>query len=232
MDFLKKINRLKRDIEFWWFYKNFYKNFFFYTTKDPEELKGLYKIRFEVYCEEYGYIDKNKTENGLEHDEWDEHSEHFIIRDINKEIAASVRLILDSPSGFPIEKHFQLDIDLNINYNRKEIAEISRLIVISKYRKKHLMFVLLKGIYLFVKTKNIKNVFSVMDDKLYPLLIKLGIPFKKIGKPSLYQGYTYPCVLNVKELEEELQQNNKKFYNYLTDGIIKFDDSQHKYTLS
>lgn len=225
------LTKAKREIEFWWFYKNFYKNFVFYTSEDKKELEELYKIRYQVYCEEYRYIDKSKTKNGLEFDEWDPRSLHFIIRDLDKEICATVRLILNSEQKFPIFKHFKLDVNIN-HYNLNKVAEISRFIVTSKYRRHHLMFVLIKGLYLYVKSTGIENIFSVLDDKLFPLLISLGVPFRKIGPPSLYQGFTYPCVLNCKEFEIQLSRSNKRLYHYLTEGMISYDNIKQKYSLS
>jgi len=231
MSLLKRIKAVKRDLDFWWFYKNFYRKFRFYTSEDRKELEELYKIRNSVYCEEYKYIDPQNTHDGLEYDDWDAHSIHFIIRNGDNKIAATVRLILNSKLSFPIEKHFKFDVDVN-HYNKDKIAEISRLIVAKKYRKHHLMFVLIKGMYLFVKRNGISNVYSVMDDKLYPLLVKMGLPFRKIGKPSLYQGFTYPCILNVKELEDFLRANNPRLFNYLTEGVIDYNHLQNTYTLS
>lgn len=224
------VNKIRREIEFWWFYKSFYQKFTFYTTENPDELDELHRLRYQVYIEEYKYIDKNLSENGREKDIWDPFSVHFVIRDLEKEIAATVRLILDSPNGFPIEKHFNIDINVN-SYQKKKLAEISRLIVAKEFRRHHLMLVLIKGMYLYVKKHNIQNIFSVMDERLLPVLIKIGVPFKKIGKASLYQGYTFPCLLNIQELEDELRENNRRLYRYLIDGVLTYDESNHKYSV-
>ncbi|MEK7570510.1 MAG: GNAT family N-acyltransferase [Patescibacteria group bacterium] len=225
------VKKIRREIEFWWFYKSFYQKFTFYTTKNPDELDELHRLRYQVYIEEYKYIDKNLSENGREKDNWDSFSVHFVIRDLKKEIAATVRLILDSPNGFPIEKHFNIDINVN-NYQRNESAEISRLIVAKEFRRHHLMLVLIKGIFLYVKKHNIKNIFSVMDERLLPVVLKIGIPFKKIGQPSLYQGLTFPCILSVKDFEVSLQRNNPRLFMYLQDATIKFDEQKKGYSIS
>lgn len=229
--FIFWVQQKKRDIAFWWFYNFFYNRFRFYITNDQKELTELYKLRYQVYCEEYNYISKNKTSNGIEKDEWDPHSIHFIIRDLNNEIAATVRLIQYSTAGFPIEKNFKLDIFSKKN-DRNNFAEISRFIVSHKYRRHHLMFVLIKGIYHLVSNQGTNYLFSVMDDKLYPMLIKMGIPFRIIGSPSLYQGYTYPCVLDISEFIKETQKKNPRLLKYLQDGSITYDNKGSKYTIS
>ena len=228
---ITKIKQIKRNLEFWWFYKNFYNHFFFYTTEQESELKELFKIRYRVYCEEYNYISKENTKNGLEKDEWDSHSTHFIIRDEEKEIAATVRMILNSDDSFPLLGNFKIDVDTS-SVNLSKAAEISRLIVTKKYRRHHLLLVLIKGMYLFVKEKGLENVFSVMDDKLLPMLTKIGLPFRKIGPPSIYQGLTYPCMLNVKEFEICLQEIDPRLLKFISEGVIKYDGTNHKYSVS
>ncbi len=227
----KTIKRLIRDIDYWWFYKNFYNNFKYYSTEDEKELKELYKLRYHVYCKEYHYIDLKDTHEGLEYDDWDVNSVHFIIRDQKNEIAATVRLVKYSELGFPIEKNFKYSIDTS-KLDKNKIIEISRLIVTREYRRQHLLFLLIKGIYLFVKQNKLENVFCVVDERLYNLLIKIGIPIIKIGPPAMYQGYTYPCLLNVNEFEQELKVNNSKLFRYLLEGIISYDSKNNKYTLS
>lgn len=127
--------KISRSIDFWWFQKNFYRRFDFYTTPSQKELDEIYRLRYSVYCEEYGYLDKKNYPGKKESDEYDRHSVHFVLRSKSGEIAATVRMILFSPDGFPIEKHFRLDIHVP-QEKRMNIAEISRLIVAKKYRKK------------------------------------------------------------------------------------------------
>lgn len=231
MTIAKKIKQIKRDIDFWFFNKNFNKNFYFYTTDNDDELEELYKLRYHVYCEEYKYIDISNTVNGLEMDQWDPHSVHFVIRDLNKEISATVRLVKNSKNKFPIEHHFKFDIDLSY-LDKNATVEISRLIVTRQYRRQHLLFLLIKGIYLYVKENEINNIFFVIDDRLYTLLIKMGVPVRRIGKPTMYQGFTYPCLLTIEDFERDIKINNKRLYHYLTEGVITYDQSNNKYTLS
>ncbi len=227
----RTFRRIKKEYEFWNFYRSFYKKFIFYTTSNQEELNELFRIRYQVYCLEYNYIDKNKFEDELETDQWDPRSVHFVIRDMKEEIAATVRLIQNSPLGLPIEKHFVFDLDVR-SLSKEQSVEISRFIVTRKYRRKHLMFILIKGIYNYVKENNIKYVYSVMDERLYPMLTEMGIPFRRIGKPSFFQGYTFPCLMNVGEFEDELRLKNKKFLKYLLDGAISYNGEKNKYTIS
>ena len=211
--------KLKKQLEFWFFQKRFHKTFVFYTSEDEKELSEIYRLRYEVYCEEYNYLKKENYLNKEESDEYDNESTHFILRDRKNEVVASVRLIMNSSLGFPIEKHFKIDLHVPV-YNRDNLAEISRLIVSKKYRKKFLLLALLKGIYAVVRHRHVTHVYAVLDEKLYPVLLNIGFPFKKIGPQSVYQGLTSPYIMDVSEMLEELKKKNYLLYRYINNGVL------------
>ncbi|MDZ7798491.1 MAG: GNAT family N-acyltransferase [Patescibacteria group bacterium] len=228
---IKIIKKLKRTYEFWQFQRSFSDKFIFYTTDSKSELEKIFKLRYEVFCEEFSYIDKDKHPGKKEKDNYDDKSVHFILREKQtRNLAATVRLILNSEMGFPIEKNMKIEVDI-LQKNRSKLAEISRLIVAKKYRKHFLLLALIKGMYTFVKEKNITHVFAVMDDNLYPILIKLGFPFKKIGPPTLYQGITTPFILDISEMEENLKNENVNLWKYLKKGLIKYNGEGNSYTI-
>lgn len=218
------VKKIRRALEFWWFQKTFSKKFIFYTTEDPQELDETFRLRYKVYCEEHEFLDKAGYPDGRETDEYDNHSIHFVLRDSSGEIAATVRLITNSELQFPVEKHFDFDIKVAIE-NRDHLAEISRLIVSRKYRRHHLLLALIKGIYVYVKEHKITHVYSVLDDRLFPTLLKIGFPYKRIGQPSTYQGLTSPHLLVVAEMEEVLHSVNPSLYQYLKRGVLETNNN-------
>lgn len=215
---LQDLKKIKKTIEFWWFQKTFSRRFSFYTTEDPAELNEIYGLRYQVYCEEYAYLEKEKYPSRKERDEYDDHSIHFLLRDRNNEIAASVRLVTSSILGLPIEKYFPLDI--RVSEKPKRLAEISRLIVSKRYRKKFLLLALMRGIYVYVKFHDISHVYSVLDEKLYPVLVSFGFPYKKIGPKSVYQGLTSPYIMDIADMEKDLSFVNPPLYRYLIRGSL------------
>ncbi len=225
------IKKIIKSIEFWYFQKTFNDKFIFYTTIDKDDLDDLYKIRYQVYCEEYNYLNKLKYKEKKEYDQYDEKSIHFVLRDkINNDIAATVRLILNSQIGFPIEKNFKINIHIPIK-NRNNLAEISRLIVSRKYRRRFLLLALIKGIYAYIKLNNLMQIYSVLDDKLFPMLIDIGFPFKKIGTPSMYQGITSPYILDISEMEHRLHDINPRLYRYIKQGLIVSNNIPRPYSI-
>jgi N-acyl-L-homoserine lactone synthetase len=221
------MDTLLTKIYFFFYYlfnKRFLHEFEFYLAESQEDLEEIQRLRYEVYCEEYHYIDPLKFNNKKEIDDYDPHAKNFILRDKKGDFVGTVRLISDSQTGFPIEKHFKLNFD-PFSLERDKLVEISRLIVSREYRRRHLLLLLVRGMYIFAKQNNVLYAYCVMDDRLFNLLIKLGFRFKKIGGPTIYQGITCPYLLEVAELEESLKENNPVIFNFLKEG---FNNHNHQ----
>ena len=104
-------------------------------VSDKKELKKIYKLRYKVYCEEWGFEKPEKYPNRQETDEFDKHSVHFAAIDDSGKTVGTVRLILFSPDGFPLEKHCDIDIS-GEGVRGEDTAEVSRLIISKDYRKR------------------------------------------------------------------------------------------------
>jgi N-acyl amino acid synthase of PEP-CTERM/exosortase system len=77
-----------------------YHRFFDYRVVTTEEDKKLaYQLRYDVYCEETGYLSKADNPSGLECDAHDAHSRHSVLihRNSNR-VAGTVRIVLPKPS--------------------------------------------------------------------------------------------------------------------------------------
>jgi len=101
-----------------------------------DELKHeAYKLRFQVYCIETHFEDPLQHPGGIEYDEFDSNSIHYLIyhRKSNA-YAATTRLILPSTLNseklFPIEVNTTIDNpDLLRSIPRNKLAEVSRFCV-------------------------------------------------------------------------------------------------------
>jgi N-acyl amino acid synthase of PEP-CTERM/exosortase system len=111
----------------------------------PELLNEAYKIRFHSYCLEQKVPDfeAEKYPDGLETDDYDEHSVHCLLRNRNLDkYIGTVRLVLNNPNDptalFPVEQYARSLFDQNkINPDllpRIHTAEISRLCILNDYR--------------------------------------------------------------------------------------------------
>lgn len=108
-----------------------------------EELKHeVYKLRYQVYCLEMGFEKHENFPDGVEFDENDQHSCHYLIR--HRELgcyAATTRLILPASDNrkylFPIERHSQIDnSELLQTIPRHNLAELSRFCVSKEFRRR------------------------------------------------------------------------------------------------
>ncbi|MDD5039980.1 MAG: GNAT family N-acetyltransferase [Patescibacteria group bacterium] len=214
--FFKKLDNFFKFIIFnHWTSRNFYIRY----SQNLDDMYRIYRLRYEVYCEQYNYLQASNYPHKLESDEYDPYSEHFVLLKRNfkggvEEIVGYVRLILISDKGFPIENHFKINSQDKID--RNHIAEISRLILSPDYRRFHLMLLLIRAMYHYVKSKGITQIYSVMDDRLLNMLLKLSFPFNRIGEYSSYQGHTCPNLLKVAEMEDFLKRKNPLFYNFFS----------------
>jgi len=105
------------------------------VVTDEKELKALFRLRYKVYCTEWGFEKPEDHPDGIETDIYDQHSVHFALKDETERIIGAVRLILDSPEGFPLEKHCELDIDKEA-LPRNTLAEVSRLAISKDFRRR------------------------------------------------------------------------------------------------
>lgn len=104
---------------------------------DTDESRRIhYNIRYQVYCEEMGFENKEDFPNKEERDEYDDHSRHFIVR--HKHTCAwvgAMRLILKKDSPLPLEKNCTLNQTIENPVDCKSV-ELSRLCLIKEIRRR------------------------------------------------------------------------------------------------
>ena len=101
-----------------------------------EVLEDIYNLRYQVYINETSFEAPGDHPVGLESDVYDTHAVHFYARcRAEAKVIGTVRTILDSRLGFPIERHFQLTNQPG-GFERHRVGEISRLAVSKKFRRR------------------------------------------------------------------------------------------------
>ncbi|MGK7953202.1 MAG: PEP-CTERM/exosortase system-associated acyltransferase [Xenococcaceae cyanobacterium] len=121
-------------------YSHFSNYFSLFIADTPELKQEVYKIRYQVYCEELNYEPKENFPDGMEIDEYDSRSIHCLLKHKPSGLyAGCVRLVLadlEKPKAlFPMEKACNHNIDF-AKKSRLYYSEISRLAVISNFRKR------------------------------------------------------------------------------------------------
>ena len=97
-------------------------------------LKAICQLRYQVYVNECGFERPEDHPEGLERDEYDQHSIHFYAcPQHSDEVIGAARIILGSEQRLPIERHFGIN-QFPTGVRREQVAEISRLAVSKEFR--------------------------------------------------------------------------------------------------
>lgn len=110
-------------------------DFKFVVATTPELLDGVFRLRYQVYVDEYGFEHAGDHPDGKEMDEWDPFSIHMAALNTEGDVIGTIRLILNSDSGLPtlnVATPFYQDR----NPRSKHIAEVSRLAVARSFRRR------------------------------------------------------------------------------------------------
>ncbi len=104
-------------------------------VSDEKELKSIYRLRYKVYCYEWGFENPDNYPDEIVTDVYDNYAVHFAVKDDRQKIVGAINLILHSSEEFPTEKFCELDIHKD-ELDRSCIAEISRLVIHRDYRRR------------------------------------------------------------------------------------------------
>lgn len=104
---------------------------------DTLESKAIhYSIRYQVYCEEMGFENKDDFPMEQEIDKFDDHSIHFIARHKQSGLwIGAMRLIIKNDQLLPIEEHCVLSESI-VNKGKNQAVELSRLCVLKDIRRR------------------------------------------------------------------------------------------------
>jgi N-acyl amino acid synthase of PEP-CTERM/exosortase system len=109
---------------------------FKFKKVDSEELlRETYRIRYEVYCQECGFLAPADYPDGLEIDKFDKTSVHFAAFADGNVIGTS-RLVMNSEYGYPLNEHCK-QISINeAELPKDRLVEVSRLSLRKSFRRR------------------------------------------------------------------------------------------------
>jgi len=223
--------------------------FTFRRVETESELEEVFRLRYQVYCVECDYESPDDHPGGLETDEYDAHSIHFIAIDSAKNIVGSVRLIKFSELGFPIEKYCSLSMDTS-RLPKDKILEISRLAISKDYRRRgadglygtykgdiknngngfkrrdhrpNIILGLFKAMYRESKWLGIVNWYVAMEKSLYILLRRYGFDFYAVGAEVEYHGLRRPYISRIGNIESTIAKERPEVFSFFTDWPRRAD---------
>ncbi len=111
-------------------------NFRFIHVASEDLKKAIYRLRYQVYVEEFGFEPHEDHPNHLETDQYDPYSIYVAALNGADEVIGNARLVLHSEHGFPIE-HAVTHLQYPGEKPPPECtAEVSRLAIASAYRRR------------------------------------------------------------------------------------------------
>lgn len=184
------------------------------TSKD---LQKVFSLRYQVYCLERGFESPEDCLGAMETDEYDSQAIHFLAVTSDDIPLGTVRLVLDSAIGFPLEKHCLLTQDLSSV--RAKSAEISRLAISKVFRSRDqlrqkcsLLQGLLRVMYLASVERGLEYWPVAMERSLFILLKRMGMIFKPIGEETDYHGLRTPYLGCIAEIESTVALRRPDLY--------------------
>jgi N-acyl-L-homoserine lactone synthetase len=187
------------------------------TTSPTVDYLSMYRLRYNTYCIESKFLNAQEYPNEFECDDYDNISEHFVLKKDNI-IIGTVRLIKWSDKlQFPTTLYYPILMEkLNsLKFPIQTTAEISRLCLIKKYRKDPLNILeIFRGMYQTCEKVNITNLFGSFEVTLYRLLRQLGIYFTPISNNIEYYGKVKVYSANLIQLKKDLISNRPDLINF------------------
>ncbi|MBU1658285.1 GNAT family N-acetyltransferase [bacterium] len=182
-------------------------DFRFLEVKDSELLKKVFAFRYKIVFNEYQeYIQANNLQNEQEIDIYDEYAVQFAVLDEDGEICATVRLIHNSPLGYPTEESLVFDKDV---FERDKLGEMSRIFIDTKYRDlkttKKIIHHLKEPLYTKMMELGIKYSYGSLEGSFLRLLKMFKIHYDTIGEEQIHKFMCkrYPCILYTQVLGDE-----------------------------
>jgi N-acyl amino acid synthase of PEP-CTERM/exosortase system len=226
--------------------ENFSKYFTVEAAVDDALKREVYRVRHAVYCQELGYERTNPDEE--ETDSYDAHALQIALRAQNGgRIVGCVRLVQTDTTSpdlpLPFETLCADVIDRSIidpaHVDRSRMVEISRLAVLSDYRKRkgdgsgpiaisdedmgtrdHPRFPYIPvGLYLGLlaaaELHGIEYLFTLTEARLARHLSALGFRVHLIGRAIEHRGKRVPSVIYRTELMEHLPPFMRPLYDQM-----------------
>ncbi len=109
---------------------------FDFKKVDSEELlRETFRVRYEIYCEECAFLPAARYPDGLERDEYDDHSVHFAAF-ADGEVIGTVRMVRHSPLGYPLHRHCNVLYVDEAALPQDGLIEVSRLALRRSFRRR------------------------------------------------------------------------------------------------
>tara|TARA_R110002095_G_scaffold142307_3_gene123290 strand:- start:4775 stop:5545 length:771 start_codon:yes stop_codon:yes gene_type:complete len=231
-------------------HKQFQLYFRVVPARTPELQQEAFRLRHEVYCRELGWEPINDAE--METDHFDAQSEHCLLQNVNNgEYVGCIRMILPHPERPDEPLPFQLSCTEVMHpgepnaeqQHRIAIAEVSRLAVHGKYRRRpsekghpvtineadygtrkqprfpYIPIGLYMGLLEMARVNNIETLYILTEPTLAQHFCKLGGKLYPVGGSIEHRGKRIPYKMDVNLVIKQINILLKPLFNVISKEV-------------
>ncbi|WP_341643729.1 PEP-CTERM/exosortase system-associated acyltransferase [Thauera sp. SDU_THAU2] len=229
-----------------------FRKYFRIDAAHDEALRDqVYRIRHEVYCEELQFEPERPDRREI--DAYDAHSLHCLLRGVDEPhtLVGCTRLVLVNPdepdAPLPFERTCAATLDRSIidpaKMPRGRIAEVSRLAVCARYRRRkgearkpadiqdedfgskgqprfpYIPVGLYMGAISLAIRHDIDTLFVLTEPRLASHFARLGVDIRQIGGPIEHRGTRVPSVMDVQSIVRNMRMIMRPLWRTIDEGI-------------
>jgi N-acyl amino acid synthase of PEP-CTERM/exosortase system len=239
-------------LEFAQLRQNFQKYFEVVPALTPELAQAAYRVRHQVYCRELGW--EAERPDGMESDPFDGQSRHILMRaHTTGEFIGCVRLVRpkaeDPDELLPLERTCGNKLNAGqVRYfqpERLRLAEVSRLAVIGKYRRRkneqaqpaaisdedygkivhprfpYIPVGLYMGMLALARHEGIETLLLLTEPTLAIHFVRLGVRLTPIGDPVEHRGTRLPFLMQVEPTIDKMSFIVKPLFNAIAEDVAR-----------
>lgn len=174
---------------------------------DSGLVEQSYRLRYQVYCVERGFLDPANYPDGREVDEFDAHSVHLGVFDADDHMIGTARLIKPNPHGFPMLRRCAFFPEV-MRPDAPHVApvEVSRLAINRQYMRHRRLTEplcdLVKAMVVGARQVGANHLIAASEASLARRLVHFGFPYRIGGPTADYYGPVAAYLMNLDELDQ------------------------------
>jgi N-acyl amino acid synthase of PEP-CTERM/exosortase system len=213
----------------------------------PEMTDLAHSVRYQVYCLERKFENKDQHTGGLEIDQFDSHSIHGILfHRPTGDAMGTVRLILPNrntedclpisgllrENGYDLAQHVAIDRTVEVSrfaiskQLRRRIGDDKGLGVaaspLSREERERRGNLPCLSLIQFLLRQSVESGVTywtaVMEEKLLRMLAGMGIHFHSIGPLVFHHGLRQPSYCYLPQMLDEMKSEQRDYWNVITNG--------------
>ena len=213
--------------------------------RDDELLQRVFELRYQVYCQECGYLPADNYPDRREIDRYDANSAHFCTFNLRDELVGYVRMVHpDQAEAFPFQDYCHDLLPGATLAPATQAAEISRLMVTQAYRRRRgdvlagltveeeppqagpdlrdhtpqILFSLYRQMYAYSLAHGTRYWYAAMERSLARALGQMSFTFTQIGPLTDYYGPVALYLGDLRQLEAQVGQHNPALMAWMRQG--------------